>query len=281
MQHEMFLHRLRKVFIEYRPLIAGVCLIPLYGCDNGPKVSEICQEHTKICADLQEDNWCRKERREVLVNYDKLNKDSQDNNKYALLLTYETYAKCMDKASLIEHKKLKEKKSIRINNAINAKSRIKEMSLETSNSENALLLYYHWSRFNDKTALNKLLALEGTSEVETPDTQFNLATYYVKRNPAKTLTFLFHALELYKPEEPINIEIFKSLTTLFSEQGKYKHAYIWLKVLELYAPSDKEFNKQALEQYIRQHKLNKDFLDQVAESTLDNILEGTFVTPKH
>ena len=40
-------------------------------------------------------------------------------------------------------------------------------------------------------------------------------------------------------------------------------------------------SKQALEQYIRQHKLNKDFLDQVAESTLDNILEGTFVTPKH
>lgn len=277
----MFLHRLRKLFTSNRAVITTFCALPLLGCDKGPKVSVICQEHVQICADLQEDNWCRKERRDALVNYDVLSKNNDDDNKYALLLTYETYAKCMDKASLIEHKKLKEKKNVRINNAINAKSRIKTLSEETALSENALLLYYHWSRFNNKTALDKLLSLEGTDQLETPESQFNLATYYVKRDPNKTLSFLFHALELYLPGDEINTEIFKSLTTLFLDQEKHKHAYIWLKVLELYAPSDEEFNEQTLDLYVTRYNLDQPFLDSVAESTLENIIEGRFVPPKH
>lgn len=281
MQHEMFLHRLRKVFIEYRPLIVGVCLVPLYGCDKGPKISEICQEHTQICADLQEDNWCRKERKDVIVGFDVLQKEPTDEKKYRMLLAYEHYANCMDKASLIEHKKLKEKKNVRITNAIKAKTRISELSNETSESENPLILHYNWSRFNNKNALNKLLALEGTSAVETSESQFNLATYYVKRKPEKTLSFLFHALELYEQDDEINTEIFKSLTTLFMDLEKPKQAYIWLKVLELHSPSDKGFNEQTLDLYVQRYKLDKEFLNRVAESTLENVLKGTFVTPKN
>ena len=36
--------------------------------------------------------------------------------------------------------------------------------------------------------------MEGSAALETPESQFNLATYYIKRDPDKTLDLLFHAL---------------------------------------------------------------------------------------
>ncbi len=276
----MFLHSLRDLFIDNRALAAVLGLLFVTACDKGPNVSTICQAHPEICKTLQEDNWCRRERRETLVNFNTLQTTDHDDNKYKLLISLEQYAKCMDKASLIEHKKLKEKKNVRINNAIKAKSMIAKMSQETANSENPFLLYFHWSRHSNKASLAKFLALEGTKAVEDPESQYNLASYYVKRDRDKTLSLLLHALELYKIDDEINEDIFKSLTTLFIDQNKYKQAYIWLKVLALHSPDDNEFSQQTLTAYIQKFNLDENFLNKVAASTLANIEQGTFSPPK-
>lgn len=283
----MFLHSLRNIFqniSRYSPKPYKLCataLLPLtfMGCDKGPNVASICQEFPSVCQQLSEDNWCRVERREVLMDYHRLQTSNNEDFQYYLLLALEDYAKCMDKASLIEHKKFKEKKTNRINNAIQAKAMIKDIAEKTAESDNPLLLYFHWSRFNDKESLAELLALEGSSAVENPESQFNLATYYIKRDLDKTQDLLFHALELYKVQDEINVEIFKSLTTLFLDQEQYKQAYVWLKILALYKPDDSALNEQTLELYKRKFNLNTEFLDRVANSTLDKITQGKFVSP--
>ena len=234
-----------------------------------------------MCEEFIEDSWCKAERVKTILNNHALTQTGKDKQKFDLLIAYEEYAACMDHASQIEHIKLKYKTRNRIDNSIKAKERIKELSEETLTSEHPELLFYHWSRYLNEAALAKFLAMEGSKALETSPSQFNLATYYIKRNPDKTLDLLFHALELQPPETPINTEIFKSITTIFTDKDEFKQAYIWLKILTLYDPEDIDSSEEGLIAFAQFHKLDADFLDKVANATLDKISEGRFTAPRH
>jgi Protein of unknown function (DUF2989) len=262
-------------------LLALASVLLLSSCDKGPDLAQLCTENPKICNEFAEDNWCRQERKDVaFARYD-LKQTAQDKAKYNLLVAYEHYAKCMNHASKIENIKLKQKKRIRIDNYLSAIEKIKILSEQTKNSEHPELLFYHWSRYLNEEALNKFLALEGTAELETTESQFNLATYYIKRDLEKTLRLLFRALELLKPEADINIEILKTLTTIYTDKGEFKQAYVWLKILSLYAPEDETINANTLDQYAKGNNLDREFLDRVAQATLTKIQMGEFVSPRH
>jgi len=253
----------------------------LSSCGNGPDLSSICSDHPEMCAELTEDSWCRRERADTIFNNYSLKTKKGDKQKYDLLISYEHYAACVSHAAKIEHIKLKYKKTLRLANLETAKARIKQLSDETVESNHPELLFYHWSRYLNERALEQFLSKEGSAELETPESQFNLATYYIKRDPQKTLDLLFHALELVKPNQDINNEIFKSITTIFTDKKEYKQAYIWLKILNLYSPKDEDINIQALENFSRAYNLDAKFLDKVAEATLDKIQDGVFKAPKH
>ncbi len=255
-------------------------LLPLIGCDSAPSYVQLCQQHQKICEEFHDDSWCKKERIEVgMANIaDKI--DPQDIHKFDQLIAYENYNKCVTHASNIEHIKLKEKKSRRIENMMRARARLEELAEQTRNLEHPRLLYYHWTRFLDEQALDKFLAMEGTKALETPESQYELATYYSKTDQQKTLQLLFHSLELFDPDSKINNEIFKTLSTIFAEKQQAKQAYIWLKVLQLYDPQEQDIKPQTLDNYLKGYQLDGEFLDQVAESTLAKITDKTFVPPK-
>ena len=255
--------------------------ISLSGCDTGPDLAKICNESPELCNDFHEDSWCKRERANMIVARNRLKLADKDVNKYRLLLGYEDYAKCMSHASKIEHIKLKNKKRSRVDNVVKAKQKIKEMSDETKNSMHPELLFYHWSRYLNEAALENFLKLEGMPALENPESQFNLATYYIKRDPDKTLSLLFRSLELLKADQTVNKEVFKSLTTIFTDQNEYKQAYIWLKVLNLYDPEDTSISEKTLEKYSLGYDLDAKFLNQVAAATLEKIEAGTFEAPKH
>ena len=255
--------------------------VSVTGCDNGRNFASLCEQYPDICNEFEEDSWCKKER--IQVGYANLTDVEQPSeiNKFHRLIAYEDYSKCMAHASKIEHIKLKEKKTKRINNWMKAQERIEQLSKETENMSHPRLLYYHWTRHLNEEALEKFLALEGTDALENPDSLFELATYYVKRDPDKTLGLLYHALELYQPDEKINVEIFKSLSSIFADKQETKQAYIWLKILALYQPDDKDLSINTLTSYVMQHNLEQDFLDKVAAATLAKIKDGKFKAPKY
>ena len=264
-------------------LYTSLCLffLLLAGCDTGPNLAKMCEQHQEICNEFNEDSWCKRERIAVGFKNVALKENASDLNKYHLLVAYENYAACMNHASKIEHIKLKEKRTLRIDNYMKAKGKIEALSKETVTSEHPELLYYHWTRHLNKEALAKFLKMEGSGVLETPSSQFNLATYYAKRDPNKTLSLLFHALELYRPNEEVNTEIFKSISTIFEDKKEYKQAYIWLKVLQLHTPDDETINDKTLKKYIKVFALDAPFLNKVAESTLDKIESGTFKSPRY
>jgi hypothetical protein len=49
----------------------------------------------------------------------------------------------------------------------------------------------------------------------------------------------------------------------------------------MYDPEDPDINEGTLPNYISTYKLDAKFLDQVAETTLDKILNSSFVPPKY
>ncbi|MCO4797755.1 MAG: DUF2989 domain-containing protein [Colwelliaceae bacterium] len=256
-------------------------LFLLISCDSGPNFAQLCEENPKICNEFHEDSWCKRERIGVGAANIAHKQTPEDLQKFNQLVAYEKYNKCVSHASKIEHIKLKEKKTLRIENMMKARGRIEEISNQTSKSNHPRLLYFHWTRYLNEESLEKFLALEGTSELETPESQYELATYYAKRDQDKTLQLLFHSLELYQDGNIINNEIFKSLSSIFADKNEIKQSYIWLKILTMYDPEDPDINEGTLPNYISTYKLDAKFLDQVAETTLDKILNSSFVPPKY
>jgi len=252
----------------------------LSGCDNRPNFAELCESNSEICNEFEKDSWCKRER--IKVGFANLDQklSASGVHQFTQLVAYEKYEECMVHASKIEHIKLKQKKTMRVNNAIKARNRIIEISKATEKSEHPHLLYYHWSRYINEESLAKFLAQEGTDALENPLSQYNLATYYTKIDPKKTLSLLYRSLELYKEDEDINPEIFQSISTIFVEKQSAKQVYIWLRVLRLYSPENEEVTEKSLNDYLKGYNLNKKLLDKVAESTLEKIEAGTFKSPR-
>lgn len=252
----------------------------LFGCEKTYEFVNLCEENPNLCQEFTKDSWCKSERIAVaFANLSHINKPSEE-NKFNQLINYEKYEKCMDLASKIEHIKLKDKKTSRIANTNKARLRIKTLSEETKGLKHPNLLYFHWSRYLDNNALNHFLAMEGSDLLETPSLQFNLATYYAKKDQNKTLHFLYHALELTNNDEPINTEIFKSISTIFTDKHKPKQAYIWSKIQVLHTPLDQTITNTTLNEYAKRFNLDHTFLDAIAQKTLKTILNGKFKAPK-
>ena len=257
-----------------------ICLsLLISSCDSGPSLTKICQSDKALCQTFTADSWCKLERKNVIISSSLAKQTQEDIQKFTLLINLEDYSKCLNLAKQIEHIKLKHKKSLRIENFLKSKQLIQEISEDTKNSPHPSLLFYHWSRYGNKDALNSLLLMEGTATVETPEAQLNLASYYVKRDKYKTLSLLFHALELYKKDEVINDEIFSSLVTIFQNSDRSKQAYIWLKVLHLYRPNNENATEETLSNFAKKNQLKSKLLDKVAYQTLANIKSGIFKTP--
>lgn len=249
-------------------------------CDSGPNLADICKEDTELCQIFTEDSWCKAERKNVILTASALKQSQEDLQRYNLLITYEAYGKCVRYAKKIEHIKLKSKQTLRVENYLKSQRLIQQLSKETKNSNHPSLLFYHWSRYSDERAIKALLNMEGSAALETPEAQFNLASYYIKTDENKTLSLLFHALELYQLDEKINVEIFSSLITIFQGSKRYKQAYIWLKIWHLYLPESESVTEDILNNFAKMNHLKSDFLDKVADKTLANIESATFKAPK-
>jgi hypothetical protein len=251
----------------------------MLGCNKNTSFAQICENHQAACQEFHPDTWCKKERVNLVFAHAALADKPRDKEKFNTLMAYEDYEKCVSKAAEIDHIKFKEKKTKRIDNMLKARHKIKMLSNETIDSNYPSLLYYHWTHHLNKRSLAAFLALEGEPIMENSTSQYELATYYAKRDINKTISLLYRALELNQVGETINVDIFKSLTSVYAELGDNKQAYIWLKVLTLAAPNDKQINRTNLHQYQNNTNLDQSFLDKVARTVLGNIKKAEFVAP--
>jgi len=260
-------------------LTAVLLVLLLNGCDNKVNLKKLCNENTEICNEFGKDSWCKTERIDVVLNRIKVKNNNLDVDKYKLLIAYEGYIKCMSLASQIQHKKFKEKTTLRKDNLLKAAAQLSQLIEQSANSKHPHLLYYYWSRESSDSALKEFLQLEGDPILENSTAQYHLATYYIKRDSNKTLGLLYRSLELHQPGTELSPEILQSLVTIFTKIKKYKQAYIWLRTYQLLQDEPNEMIETSLNSYQQENALDTDFLDKVASSTLAKIKAGQFTSP--
>ncbi|MDF2178757.1 DUF2989 domain-containing protein [Aliiglaciecola sp. CAU 1673] len=256
-----------------------VVLAALTGCDSFSSVSvkDICEQQPQLCSDLNPDSWCRAEKSRIIKDrYEQL-KSPSDLLNYDLLLGFENYKKCISKASDIEHIKLKEKQSERVRGLMTAERELKRLARETQGVDVPHLLYYHWSRFDDQDALKAFLQYEKRGELEYPEMQVALATYYSKFDRPKTISLLYHALELYGEDAEVDPEIFLSLSTINMKEERFEQAYIWGYVGQKFGVED--LNLTSIESILVQQNIQTKALKKTAEHYIEQIEDGRFIAP--
>lgn len=249
----------------------------LTACDSGLSVRKVCKETPQFCEDLNTDSWCKDVRADIIINRYLEHQTPTDELRYKLMLDYETYSECVELASHIEHIKLKEKKTSRVDGYVTSQRELKRLSTATKDSMKPELLYWHWSRNGNEDAMTKFLSLKDSGQLETPELQFKMATYWSKIDRNRTIDILYHALSLYKPGADINPEILKALSTLFTKEEKLKHAYVWGRIAKDYGLSD--IDLAPMKAVLSNQGINSDKLDDLADDFKSAIEAGEFIPP--
>lgn len=251
----------------------------LAGCDDTLTLNQVCTETPGFCEDLNKDSHCKDERAELIYARYHEYKSPTEDNKYTLLKHLEDYNQCVSLAAKIEHIKLKEKTTSRVEGHLTALKEMTRVYQETKNSNHPGLLYYHWSRNNDKAAMNKLLNMQDDPRVQNdPEIQLFLAEFYAKVDDDKTIDILYRVLELNKAGENPDPEVYASLVSIFFKHEKYKHAYTFARVAQLSGFEEVDIIPVTQELLA----LNKELepLDALAQQTYDAIQAGEFVSPR-
>lgn len=212
---------------------AALSVSLLSGCfESNRSTAQLCENYPQICYKLNErDGQCRHERTDLIwKRYDVVKKGS-DLNKFDELLLTKKYAKCMELAAQIETTTLKEKKTLRTEALFHAYDSIERIEQELKSSYQPSIIYYRWTQ-GDNEALEQFLKLEETEYLDTPELQLGLATYYVDKDKAHTITLLMKALSYYdgsagSTREKTIPDVVKSLATANHALGNLDLAYMW------------------------------------------------------
>jgi hypothetical protein len=261
-----------------RTLLA-LSILTLVGCEQPLTLSKVCEETPGFCEDLNKDSHCKDLRAELIFARYHEYKSPTDDNKYDLLKKFESYDKCVSRAAKIEHIKLKEKTTSRVEGHLTSLKEMNRLFQDTKQTDHPGLLYYHWSRKNSTFAMNKLLNMQEQDNVKNDqEIQLFLATYYAKFDDEKTIDLLYRVLELNKAGEQPKLEVYSSLVSIFFKQKKYKHAYTFAKVAQMSGFEDIDILPVTHEITSRGRSL--DSLDELAIQTYEQIQTGTFVSPR-
>ncbi|GGD64235.1 DUF2989 domain-containing protein [Lacimicrobium alkaliphilum] len=260
-------------------ILLSILTMLLSACDGlgSITVKDICEKHPEMCSDLNPDSWCRAEKANIIKNRYNQSRASTDRGTYEQLLNFEAYKKCIAKASQIEHIKLKERKSERVKGLLTAERELKRLAQMTRNNNSPHLLYYHWSRFQNEDALKGFLAYENTPQMEYPEMQVALATYYIKFDRIKAIQLLYRALELYGEGDDIDNEIFLSLSSLFMKEEQFDWAYLWGYVGREFGVED--LNLTSIEVILHQQSRQSGPIEDKADTIIEQLNEGRFRAP--
>lgn len=234
----------------------------------------ICETNPQFCSDLNEDSRCKESRREVIIQRFEESKLPSEATQYQLIRAFENYSSCIELASGIEHIQLKEKTTSRVKGYLTSLAEIKRLSEANLHSDNPHWLYYHWSRNRSESHLEKFLLAEQKGELETPELQVSLASYYSKFNRKKSLHLLHHALELSQPNHAINPDIYASLASAYFKTKEYGASYHWAYLAKLSGAYNVEL--KTFEVHLEMANLDTKKLTTLAKQTLRKIEQGFY-----
>ena len=219
------------MILRYFPTwtVIALGLLLTTGCEqfSSKTVAQMCQENPEFCSDLNPDSWCRAEKADIIKHRYEHQDGLSHRDQYQLLVFFEGYKDCIEKAAQIRHIKLREKETGRMKGVLTAQRELKRIANETRNIDNPYLNYYHWSRFGSDSALRRFLNDDQAGRLTSAELNVGLASYFAKLDNGKAINSLYRALSLYNEEQSVDPEIFISLYTLHTEREEVERAITW------------------------------------------------------
>lgn len=84
-------------------------------------------------------------------------------------------------------------------------------------------------------------------------------------------------MELYKAGDDVNPEIFKSLSSIYLKEQKFKHAYVWGYIAKDYGMTD--IDLAPLKAVLSNQNIKISKLNRLADGYIDMIEDGDFIPP--
>lgn len=267
------------VILRYFPtgFILAIGILVLTGCDqfSSKTVAQMCQENPEFCSDLNPDSWCRAEKADIIKHRYEHFENQSNRDQYQLLVFFEHYKDCIEKAAQIRHIKLREKETGRMKGVLTAQRELKRIANETRNIDDPYLNYYHWSRFGSDSALRRFLNDHRSGRLNSAELNVGLASYFAKLDSGKAINALYTALSLYNDEQMVDPEIFISLYTLHTERDEVDRAITWGLIGSEYESNNVDTFE--LESVAEQHGLDINTLKKKAKDLHSKIEDRDFV----
>lgn len=140
------------------------------------------------------------------------------------------YRKCLELASQIQPIEQADLKARRFNAlmfTINEQQRVTQSLGATTTPET---LYFLWSETGDHAASRRFLAMEGSPQLDTPELQYALATYYISRDKTKTYQLLNRSLELSQGVSSVTNDVIQALASVTQSLDQPEQSYLWAMV---------------------------------------------------
>lgn len=249
-------------------------LLPLTGCGEADPLPDICSSSPALCRDLVDDGWCRAERRQVILARHGAQGVPAEAH-YRLLLALDGYLKCMDHASNIEYRLIKDKKSRRIESMLSASQQLETVEAQTRNSSNPWLAMWHWQRHADHAAGARFMALAGTPALEQGELQEMLAIETAKHEPERAMALFEHALTLPHQDNRLPVRIATALSMLHMGLKHYREAYLWALVAAK-LPDGPNVSAQRMSLYTTISTDERSTLEEKAEEMASAINDGHY-----
>lgn len=205
----------------------------LSGCfETRKNTDQLCEQEPALnCAVMNtSDGQCRIPRTNLIWHrYDMLSEPTEANSVKDYYLLKE-YRKCLELASQIqpiEQADLKARRFDALMFTINEQARVTESLSDTTSPET---LYFLWSETGDHVARRRFLAMEGSPQLDTPQLQYALATYYISRDKSKTYQLLNRSLELSQGVSTVNNDVIQALASVTQSLNLPDQSYLWAMV---------------------------------------------------
>jgi hypothetical protein len=173
---------LSQSVVMFTSFISIIVFSALIGCDSAVNSITICKNNPELCADLHQDTWCRYEKADLIKNRLRLKHEQIPSGKelYLHLLHLEKYNKCIELAAGVQHILHPERSNDRARAFGLSAQSLAQLQASTKDSNDIYLAFYHWTRFHDLTAQDKVLRAERLNLINDIDILANLASYFQK-----------------------------------------------------------------------------------------------------
>ncbi|QYJ80596.1 DUF2989 domain-containing protein [Shewanella acanthi] len=253
----------------------GLCFFALFGCDRAPNAEVICKNNPEICSDLNKDGWCQGEKNNLILHRFEIKDLKHPTGKqvYQQLTYLEDYSKCIEVASGVQQIVHTHRTADRARAYTLSTENLNQLQAESKEYQDPFMSYYQWTRFNDTSALNRLLKQEEAGEVTDPFLLGQIATYYSSRNSLKSQHLYLRVLSEIQYDD-FDPSWLLGLAASFKQNQVFDKTYMLTKANILL--TQQKYSQDKMLALISGNKTMAKSLDAYAQDLVDTLRKGSY-----